>query len=702
MFISDAVSLLGTLPGNLVYQLTLAVSLALLAAVAAAFRYRAASTSAIRWASAAGYLVAARAGLVILSALGPSASLDPGFVLALNGYASVVGALLVAWALLFPARNRRADAGLLACVVLATAVVIVFAVTPPPASPEAPTAGLSDWLWPGLTLGVAAVAAGWTLIRRPPEWPLGLVGMGMLALGAGAQVGWGLPGSTVAAYLHLGEIFAYPLLAMAGVRSLIVVPPAVPAPAERAEPLPPAASLPIDGVVALTGLMAARTVDQLASRLVEALARAIRVEYCLLITPPDPRGDFAIAAGFDLIRDRQVHGTSLDDRRCPSLGGAIARGETYLLTPERDGQDLKHLKSKLNLIAVGPGLVVPIRTDESVHGALLLLSPYGHHEWSEPEQDAARKIASNLATRLAQMKSRAGPLRAVASAPSVDSPRPESEQIERLAGELQLALQELAELRARVTAEEKQVPPGPNTEAITALAQELRQPLSSMLGYTDLLLGDSVGRLGATQRQFVERVRSGVERMRTLLSDLVQITAIETGELSLTPAPIDLLRCVEEAVTQAAPSLREKDLGLRMDFPDEVPALLGDEAAVIQILVHLINNASGASPEGAEIGLSAQLVPGAPSGFLLISVSDRGEGIAPEDFGRVFEPVYRAELSLLGGLGDSGAGLALVKALSEEMGGRVWIESEQAGGSTLSVLLPLADQEVAGELQPVA
>ncbi|MCL4368379.1 MAG: GAF domain-containing sensor histidine kinase, partial [Actinobacteria bacterium] len=531
---------------------------------------------------------------------------------------------------------------------------------------------------------------------------LGIAGMGVLALGAAIQVGWGQPGSTVAAYLHLGEIFAYPLLAMAAVRSLVAAPSALPAPTERAEPLPPTAALPMDGVVALTGLMAARTVDQLASRLVEALARAIRVEYCLLITPPDPRGDFAIAAGFDLIRDRQVHGTSLDDRRCPSLGGAITRGETYLLTPEHDGQDLKHLKSKLNLIAVGPGLVVPIRTDESVHGALLLLSPYGHRQWSQSELDAARKIASNLATRLAQMKSRAGPLRAVASAASVDAPRPESEHIERLAGELQLALQELAELRARVSAEEKQVPPGPNTEAITALAQELRQPLSSMLGYTDLLLGDSVGRLGATQRQFVERVRSGVERMRTLLSDLVQITAIETGELNLTPAPIDLLRCVEEAVTQAAPSLREKDLGLRMNFPNEVPALLGDEAAVIQILVHLINNASGASPEGAEIGLSAQLVPGAPSGFLLISVSDRGEGIAPEDFGRVFEPVYRAEFSLLGGLGDSGAGLALVKALSEEMGGRVWIESEQAGGSTLSVLLPLADQAIAGELQPVA
>ncbi len=702
MFISDAVSLLDTTPGNLVYQLTLAVSLALLAAIAGAFRHRSTSVSATRWASAAGFLLAARAGLVILAALGPSASLDPSFVLALNGYASVVGALLLAWALLFPMRSRPADVGLLACVLVVTAAVIVFAVTPPAAPSEVPAATWGDLLWPGATLAVAGLATALALIRRPPEWPLGVVGVGMLALGAGIQVGWGPPASTVAAYLHLGEMFAYPLIAMAAVRSLVVAPAGPPAVAEQAEPPLPAATLPMDGVIALTGLMAARTVDQLASRLVEALARAIRVEYCLLITPPDPRGEFAIAAGFDLIRDRHVHGTSLDDRHCPSLGGAIARGETYLLTPEHDGQDLKHLKAKLNLSAVGPGLVVPIRTDESVHGALLLLSPYGHRQWSEQEREAARKIASHLATRLTQMKSRAGPLRAVAPAASVDGPRPESEQIERLAGELQLALQELAELRARVSAEEKQVPPVPNTEAITALAQELRQPLSSMLGYTDLLLGDSVGRLGATQRQFVERVRSGVERMRTLLSDLVQITAIETGELSLTPAPIDLLRCVEEAVTQAAASLREKDLGLRMDFPDEVPALLGDEAAVIQILVHLINNSSGASPEGAEIGLSAQLVPGDPSGFLLVSVSDRGEGIAPEDFGRVFEPVLRADLSLLGGLGDSGAGLALVKALSEEMGGRVWIESEPGDGSTLSVLLPLAGQEGTLQPQPVA
>lgn len=99
MFISDALSLLGTTPGNLVYQLTLAVSLALLAAIAAAFRYRASSGSAIRWASAAGFLVAARAGLVILSALGSSVSIGPSFALALNGYASVVS--------MTPSKGRR-------------------------------------------------------------------------------------------------------------------------------------------------------------------------------------------------------------------------------------------------------------------------------------------------------------------------------------------------------------------------------------------------------------------------------------------------------------------------------------------------------------------------------------------------------------------------------------------------------------------
>ncbi len=225
--------------------------------------------------------------------------------------------------------------------------------------------------------------------------------------------------------------------------------------------------------------------------------------------------------------------------------------------------------------------------------------------------------------------------------------------------------------------------------------------MSSILGYTELLLGDSVGRLGMTQRQFVERIRTAVDRMRMLLSDLVQVTAMEMGELTLTPAPIDFLQCIEEAVAQVGGTLREKDLGLRLDFPDEVPAVMGEHGALVQILVHLLSNAAGASPDGAEIGVNASVVDAEPNGFLLLSVKDKGEGVSPADLSRVFEPLYRAESSLISGLGESSVGLALVRTLCEELSGRVWVESQPGEGSSLSVLLPLAGS-IPAEAEPNA
>jgi len=276
---------------------------------------------------------------------------------------------------------------------------------------------------------------------------------------------------------------------------------------------------------------------------------------------------------------------------------------------------------------------------------------------------------------------------------------PTTAEIDHLTSELQSALQELVEARAEITRlrsetvdsrggfDEAQIDP----EAIASIAQELRQPMSSILGYTDLLLGESVGLLGAMQRKFLERARTGIERMGALLNDLIQVTALESGHLDLTPTQVDLLRCVEDAVNQVGPALRERDLALRMDFPETVPAIMGDNDAVSQIVLHLLNNAIAASPEGDQVVLSARVEQSEDHGFLMLSVTDHGEGIPVEDLGRVFQRLYRGDRVIIQGVGDGGIGLSLVKALSEALGGRVWVESEVGAGSTFTVLLPLTE-----------
>jgi signal transduction histidine kinase len=285
------------------------------------------------------------------------------------------------------------------------------------------------------------------------------------------------------------------------------------------------------------------------------------------------------------------------------------------------------------------------------------------------------------------------------ASPAPQSEAPPSEEIEHLTRELTRTMMELSDTRSRLASVES-MQEGPryredatdaDIDAIASIAQEIRQPMSSIQGYTDLLLGESVGLLGAMQKNFLERVRTGIDRMDQLVDNLLQVTTIERGALDLTPSPIDLLRCIEEAVIQVRTTMKEKDLALRMDFPDELPAIMGDEDALIQILFHVLNNAAGASPQSEEIILAARVQQGEEAEFLMLTISDAGEGVPPEDLGRVFERMRETDTVSIPGLGDSGVGLSIVHALSDALGGRVWFDSEVGVGSTVTVLLPLAD-----------
>jgi signal transduction histidine kinase len=632
----------------------------------------------------------------------------------LEAGAAIEGALLLGWVSVFPRRRRVPD---LAVVFFALLVALTTATL------TALTLGTGMTLPPGwealASLVIAFVSVGaliLLLVRRPVSWPSFAAGFGALMLGSGADAALGWFGAASGDLLRVGQLVAYPIVAYGALRDLLRARRTAGAePSSLLPGLPSDVAPSVASVGDLTALLVTEDVGDLAEQLVEALGRTLRIEFCALLTPPDGTGHFTLATGFDLIQERAIPGASVDAERCPAIAAALVARKPLVLDPDRDAVDLKTLRDLLHLVAIGPGLLLPMHAGGDLHGGLLLFSPYARRAWSPLEQQALLAASASLALRFSRIKLRASdyalakqdtivrrrrprtapPWRPQASAAGGELEGGPLPDIDQLAGELQIALQELADTRAQLSsigtgAGGRSGEMAPDTDAITSLAQELRQPLSSILGYTELLLGDSVGRLGTTQRQFVERIRTAIDRMRMLLSDLVQITALEMGELTLTPAPIDLLHCIEEAVTQVGNTLREKDLGLRLDFPDEVPAVMGDQGALVQILVHLLSNAAGASPDGAEIGVVARVLDAEPTGFLLLSVKDLGEGVSPIDLGRVFEPLYRADSSLISGLGESSVGLSLVRALCEELSGRVWVESEPGDGSTLSVLLPLA------------
>jgi signal transduction histidine kinase/GAF domain-containing protein len=232
------------------------------------------------------------------------------------------------------------------------------------------------------------------------------------------------------------------------------------------------------------------------------------------------------------------------------------------------------------------------------------------------------------------------------------------------------------------------------TELIASLVQELRTPMTSIVGYTDLLLGESVGILGAMQRKFLQRVKANTERMNAKLEDLIEITSIDMGQLKLDPETVNIVSIIEEAIMNTAGQFRERGITVDLALDDGLPEIRADPDALDQVVMNLLSNACQASEintsvvVGASLQDTGDMVAGAPD-YLLVSISDTGGGIAEEDRRRVFTRLYRADNRLIQGLGETGVGLSVAKTLVEAHGGRIWVESEQGVGCTFSFLLPV-------------
>ncbi len=272
----------------------------------------------------------------------------------------------------------------------------------------------------------------------------------------------------------------------------------------------------------------------------------------------------------------------------------------------------------------------------------------------------------------------------------------DSAQLER---ELRQTLEEMARMQNAVAEanvkilELEQRPTSPITseqvEVIASISQELRQPMSSIVGYTDLLLGESVGILGALQRKFIERIKASTERIGGLVDDLIQITNLETGKLEFKAESIDLNLIIDNAMAYTSTHIREKNITLRLDIAEAAPRIQTDRDALQQILIHLLQNATAATQAEGIITLRVQMQSESSKHYVSIQVTDTGGGIASDDIPRVFARRYRAEHSLIQGLGDTGVGLSIAKALVEAQGGRIWVDTEAGSGSTFSILLPV-------------
>jgi signal transduction histidine kinase len=764
MILSEAASLLTSIPGSLIYQLMLVIVLTILFVLAYMQRTSDPSQLTKRWYFASGGLLAIRLALVAISVLAWQLLLDGERALPpLDRYASFTGIVLFAWPLLTIKYRRVVDIVVTSLLILGLVGMLVTVSnlmgkeTPYPFNPSTADAA---WTLTGLGLAILIIVVLTNL--RPPQWGLSLVGFILLTTGYSLHTAWGPREGSLAGFVRWAELVAYPLFSIAGIRALALARPADED--VRAEIMGKRTRLGESDPLAILGelseLISARQISDFASAIVKRVAELTKAELCLLLTPPDPMGQFSIATGYDLIREQLLDGAALDDKSCPVIASALTQQRTLQLPAASKSPDVQTLQVKFNFKTIGPALLVPLITEGAVQGGILLLSPYTLRSWDPEEQNALEQIAGDLAQRILQLSRSPATIKTQASLDKNSYLRqiniledriaelaaqlqsgsdvvtldqtddqsallqaheealktihllegeiksmkatfndgginPSSGDAEKREEQFQMLVRELHEVRARLAAAETRRAnlkegggEGTDMEAAASIANDLHLQMSSILEYAELLLGESVGMLGPTQRSFIEQIQDGIKEMDSLIENLLQITSLEAGPIP-TPGPIDLLHCIEEAVTKASPVLREKKIALRMDFPEEMPSINADAKAIIQIVVHLLNNAIGASPDGEEIVLAARLQEAEETHFLLLTFSDAGEGIPTTDLGRVFQPVDQADTQPIRGLGETGMGLSIVKALSEAMGGRVWLDSEVGIGSTFTVLMPV-------------
>jgi len=225
------------------------------------------------------------------------------------------------------------------------------------------------------------------------------------------------------------------------------------------------------------------------------------------------------------------------------------------------------------------------------------------------------------------------------------------------------------------------------SDFMAKMSHELRTPLNSIIGFSEVLLGEASPADQTTHDEFLNYIHVSAKHLLHLIDSILDLSKIESGKMTLEPSEFALAVLLEDVKITVLPMLATKKQVLEIEMGEGISSIFADEAKMRQIFLNLISNAHKFTLTGGKIRVICQLET---LHWLHCSVIDNGIGIKKEHQKRIFEPFYQVDNPQAKSKGGTGLGLAVNKQIIEKHGGQIWVESEYGKGSRFIFTLPLA------------